>query len=41
MRAAFRGTAWFGGYIAVVVVPLIFAVIGVVDDDRGFWRESP
>jgi predicted ferric reductase len=37
--ASLRGPLWFGAYLAVVVVPLIFAVIGVVDDDRGFWRE--
>ncbi|MBB5164180.1 ferric reductase-like transmembrane domain-containing protein [Mycobacterium sp. AZCC_0083] len=39
LPAALRGPAWFGAYLAVVVVPLIFAVIGVVDDGRGFWRE--
>ena len=39
MRTAIRGTIWFGAYLAVVVVPLIFATIGVVDDNRGFWRE--
>jgi predicted ferric reductase len=39
MRTAGRAAIWFGGYIAVIVVPLIFAAIGVVDDDRGFWRE--
>src|SRR4051812_2635034 len=39
LPTALRGPAWFGAYLAVVVVPLIFAVIGVVDDDRGFWRE--
>ncbi|TPG29840.1 ferredoxin reductase family protein [Mycolicibacterium hodleri] len=39
MRTALRVPAWIGAYLAVVVVPLIFAVIGVVDDDRGFWRE--
>nr|WP_255497226.1 ferric reductase-like transmembrane domain-containing protein [Mycolicibacterium sp. BK556] len=27
-------------YVAVVVVPLVFAVIGVADEGRGFWRES-
>nr|WP_255525576.1 ferric reductase-like transmembrane domain-containing protein [Mycolicibacterium sp. BK634] len=26
-------------YVAVVVVPLVFAVIGVADEGRGFWRE--
>ncbi|MDT5078291.1 MAG: hypothetical protein QOJ80_2928 [Mycobacterium sp.] len=39
MRMAVRGTIWFGAYIAVIVVPLIFAAIGIVDDARGFWRE--
>lgn len=39
MRTAVRGAIWFGGYVAVIVVPLIFAGIGIVDDDRGFWRE--
>jgi predicted ferric reductase len=39
MRTAARAAIWFGAYVAVVVVPLIFATIGVVDDDRGFWRE--
>lgn len=39
MRTAVRGLIWFGGYVAVIVVPLIFAGIGIVDDDRGFWRE--
>ncbi|GLP81734.1 ferredoxin reductase family protein [Mycobacterium antarcticum] len=39
VRAALRTPAWIGAYVAVVVVPLIFAVIGVADDDRGFWRE--
>ena len=34
-----RVPAWIGAYVAVVVVPLIFAVIGVVEEDRGFWRE--
>lgn len=38
-RTAVRGVAWFGAYVAVVVVPLIFATIGAVDADRGFWRE--
>ena len=36
---AVRAAVWFGAYLAVVVVPLIFGVIGVVDDGRGFWRE--
>lgn len=39
MRTAGRAAVWFGGYLAVVVVPLVFATIGIVDDDRGFWRE--
>ncbi|MBJ7340866.1 MAG: ferric reductase-like transmembrane domain-containing protein [Mycolicibacterium sp.] len=39
MRAALRAPAWIGAYVAVVVTPLIFAVIGVADGDRGFWRE--
>lgn len=39
MRAASRAMVWFGAYVAVVIVPLIFAVIGVMDEDRGFWRE--
>lgn len=39
MRAVLRGPAWFGAYVAVVVIPLVFAVIGVVEDGRGFWRE--
>jgi predicted ferric reductase len=39
MRTAIRGTIWFGAYLAVVLVPLIFAAMGVVEDDRGFWRE--
>ncbi|MEU0497571.1 ferric reductase-like transmembrane domain-containing protein [Mycobacterium sp. NPDC006124] len=39
LPTALRGPLWFGAYVAVVVAPLIFAVIGVVDDDRGFWRE--
>jgi predicted ferric reductase len=39
MPAALRATVWFGAYVAVVIAPLVFAVIGVVDDDRGFWRE--
>ena len=39
MRMALRGAIWFGAYVAVVVVPLIFAAIGIVDDHRGFWRE--
>jgi predicted ferric reductase len=29
----------FGGYVAIIVVPLVFAVIGIADDNRGFWRE--
>lgn len=39
MPTAVRGAIWFGTYIAVVGVPLIFAAVGVVDEDRGFWRE--
>lgn len=39
MPTAVRGAIWFGTYVAVVGVPLIFATIGVVDEDRGFWRE--
>jgi predicted ferric reductase len=39
MRMAVRGAIWFGAYVAVIVVPLIFAAVGIVDDDRGFWRE--
>jgi predicted ferric reductase len=39
MRTAVRGMLCFGGYVAVIVVPLIFAVIGIADDHRGFWRE--
>ena len=38
MPTAMRGVIWFGTYVAVVGVPLIFAAIGVVDEDRGFWR---
>ena len=30
---------WFGLYAAVVLCPLIFAVIGVAEGNRGFWRE--
>jgi predicted ferric reductase len=36
---ATRGVIWFSTYVAVVVVPLIFAAIGALDEDRGFWRE--
>ncbi|TDO08839.1 putative ferric reductase [Mycobacterium sp. BK086] len=39
MPYAIRGVIWFGMYVAVVVVPLVFAVIGVADEGRGFWRE--
>lgn len=39
MHTAMRGALWFGAYVAVVVVPLIFATLGVVDAERGFWRE--
>ena len=39
MPTAMRGVIWFGTYLAVVIVPLIFAAVGVVDEDRGFWRE--
>lgn len=39
MPTAMRGVIWFGTYLAVVVVPLIFAAVGVVDEGRGFWRE--
>lgn len=39
MRTAARAVVWLGLYLAVVLVPLIFAAIGVVAGDRGFWRE--
>lgn len=39
IRGLGTAAAWLGAYVAVVVLPLIFATIGVVDDDRGFWRE--
>ena len=39
MRVAVRAAMWFGAYLAVVVVPLIFATIGIAYGNRGFWRE--
>lgn len=39
MRLAVRALVWFGAYVAVIVVPLIFAAIGVAEESRGFWRE--
>lgn len=39
MPTVVRGVTWFGVYVAVVVVPLIFASIGIADEQRGFWRE--
>lgn len=39
MRRTLRATVWFGAYIAVIVLPLAFAAIGVVEDRRGFWTE--
>ncbi|NEW48782.1 oxidoreductase [Nocardia cyriacigeorgica] len=34
-----RGLGWFALYVAVAVVPLVFAVIGPVEGGRGFWVE--
>ncbi len=39
MPRAVRATLWFGTYLAVVVAPLVFATIGIVEEQRGFWRE--
>ncbi len=39
MRTAVRASIWFGSYVSVIVAPLVFAAIGIVDDNRGFWRE--
>ncbi|WP_170111097.1 ferric reductase-like transmembrane domain-containing protein [Antricoccus suffuscus] len=36
---AVRSTIWFGAYVAVIVIPLVFAALGVTDAHRGFWRE--
>jgi predicted ferric reductase len=39
MQTAARAALWLGSYLAVVVVPLVFAAIGVAEPGRGFWRE--
>ncbi|WP_227981287.1 ferredoxin reductase family protein [Nocardia spumae] len=39
MSLVARGLGWFGLYLAVAVVPLVFAVIGVNAPSRGFWTE--
>ncbi|MDO3648413.1 ferredoxin reductase family protein [Nocardia mangyaensis] len=39
MSLILRGVAWLGLYLAVAVVPLIFAVIGIAEPGRGFLTE--
>lgn len=39
MSVVVRGIGWFALYVAVAVVPLVFAVIGPVEGGRGFWVE--
>lgn len=39
MSLVARGLGWFGLYLAVALVPLVFAVIGVTTPGRGFWTE--
>ncbi|WP_063058467.1 ferredoxin reductase family protein [Nocardia sienata] len=39
MSVVIRGIGWITLYVAVAVVPLIFAVIGPVEGGRGFWVE--
>lgn len=39
MSLMVRGVAWIGLYLAVAVVPLIFAVIGITAPGRGFLTE--
>ncbi|MFI1919173.1 ferric reductase-like transmembrane domain-containing protein [Nocardia sp. NPDC020380] len=34
-----RGIGWLGLYVAVAVVPLVFAVLGPQSANRGFWLE--
>jgi predicted ferric reductase len=34
-----RGIGWIALYLAVAMVPLVFAVIGPVEGGRGFWVE--
>lgn len=34
-----RGIGWIALYVAVAVVPLVFAVVGPVEGGRGFWVE--
>ncbi|PFX00346.1 3-ketosteroid-9-alpha-hydroxylase reductase subunit [Nocardia farcinica] len=39
MSVVVRGIGWITLYVAVAVVPLIFAVVGPVEGGRGFWVE--
>ncbi|MGW5382249.1 ferredoxin reductase family protein [Nocardia sp. NPDC003963] len=39
MSVVVRGIGWIALYVAVAVVPLVFAVIGPVEGGRGFWVE--
>ncbi len=39
MRQAVRGAGWAGLYVALVLVPLVFAAIGTPPAGRGFWTE--
>ncbi|WP_217441149.1 ferredoxin reductase family protein [Nocardia barduliensis] len=39
MSVVVRGIGWIALYVAVAVVPLVFAVVGPVDGGRGFWVE--
>ncbi|MEU2123658.1 ferredoxin reductase family protein [Nocardia niwae] len=39
MPVVVRGIGWIVLYVAVAVVPLVFAVIGPVEGGRGFWVE--
>lgn len=39
MRRAGMATVWFGAYTTLIVLPLVFAAIGTVEQPRGFWTD--